>query len=220
MDPARFQTKKSVDDTTVNQLAPPPDSCWVLTSREAPFAIKAASDSWHALWKFPKKEAIGCPIHILQGKGTNAVAAKGLMARLRADGVSATARCTNPTKCGELRSHDLLILAHGSDLLAISANITPTHVLSAEQQADDAQVIPSRPSDQLMRGIIRDVEAATGKAAAPPGDNSPPVQPDAMTAAHSASTEVQTGHVAQWASTSTHLDGDMGNYEIDGYPAV
>jgi hypothetical protein len=159
-----LQPKEPVDEDD-NLLSPPPDSCWVLTDSKG--LIVMASDSWHTLWKFPQNETLGRNVNILQGAGTNTVAAKGLMARLNADWLSATARCTNPTKCGELHSHDLLILRVrmtqcGSDqsvFLAISSNIARTQRLSDEQQEKDAQVIPADPPDPLVKQALADFEA-------------------------------------------------------------
>ena len=137
-----------------------PESCWVLTTHKPPFTIIATSDSWHKLWKFTKEETIGGSINILQGEGTNVVAAKALMARQKADGISATARCTNPMKCGELMSHDLLLTAPGCGLLlGISCNITPTQELSDEQRAQDAQAVPAVPAKLLVQEALRDVTA-------------------------------------------------------------
>ena len=135
-----------------------PESCWVLTTHKHPFTIIAASDSWHTLWKFPKEESIGGSIDILQGEGTNVAAAKGLMARQKADGVSATARCTNATKCGKLLSHDLLLTAPGCGLLlGISCNIAPTQKLSEEQRAQQAEATPAGPADRLVQEALRDI---------------------------------------------------------------
>lgn len=150
--------------------AAPPDSCWVITSREAPFVIKAASASWHALWKHPKEESIGKAVTLLQADGANAAAAKGLMTRFREDGSVATARCTNPTKHGELRSHDLLLMSHEAGLLGISTSIVSTEQpLSAQQQAEDAQIIPERPCDDFMQAVLRDVDGQLQAAMPPAG---------------------------------------------------
>ena len=135
-----------------------PDSCWVLTSRDRPFEIKMASDSWHALWRFPSDEAVGKPMAILQAEGSNAAASKGLMCRFRADGSAATARCTNVTKDGELRSHDLLLVSHVAGLLGISTNIvTLEQPLSEQQQAQDALIVPLPASKRTIGAILRDV---------------------------------------------------------------
>ena len=142
----------------VTSDAPPgglPKECWVVTSRAPPFTIKAASDSWHALWGFSKEETIGAPISILNGEGSNASAGRNLMARLQMDGFSATARCTNTDKSGRLHTHNLLLLTHKAGLLGISTEIETNDAPSSRETHEaNALLVPGVPGDDTMRSIL------------------------------------------------------------------
>ena len=121
----------------------PPNDCWVLTSREPPFKIKCASESWTQLWGFSCEDAIGTPVSILNGPGSNAAAAAGLMQRFKAHGSIATARCTNATKGGRLHTHSLTLMDHPSGLLGISTDILHDAPSSPEIDRHNAELVPA-----------------------------------------------------------------------------
>lgn len=130
-------------------------TCWVLTDSHWPHKIKAASDTWHCLWKYAREETINQPISILQ-KDANEFASSMLMRRFHQNAQNGT-HCTNSNKFGQLYSHVAYIIKHPSGLLAISTEISPRKHLRKHEKFADAHTLHPHLTDMAITSVLNEV---------------------------------------------------------------
>ena len=92
----------------------PDDVCWVLTTCNPPFVVRAASPLWYATWGWRAQEIVGkASTAILDGPGTDTIASEAMMhAFFEGPDRRVSARLTNLTKGAQLRVHDFLLVRH------------------------------------------------------------------------------------------------------------
>lgn len=146
------------DDVQIDlaSTCPADDVCWVLTTSNPPFIIRAASPMWHKTWGWHAQEIIGkASTAILDGPGADTIASDAMMHDFfRGPERRASARLTNLTKGGaELRVHDFLLVKHPAGLLGISQNVRPADLASAA-------TAPIHWEEPLVQSVLRDATRA------------------------------------------------------------
>eukprot|EP00966_Prymnesium_polylepis_P120158 2776601-Prymnesium_polylepis.1 len=100
-----------------------------MTAAEPPFTILSASPGWHRLWGFSPADIAGKSTSILNGLGYDAAAGVRVRESYIATG-SASHRCRNTSKSGQVFSHDLQLTQFVGSCLAVSTNVTPEPALT------------------------------------------------------------------------------------------
>jgi len=136
-----------------------PTECWVLTSADAPYIIKEASPSWHALWQFSERESVGKPISkVLNGPRSDRKAgAEAVLCYVR-DGHAKT-NCINQRKDGTVVRHKLELEKVQDGILGTSRGITlQLSVRDLEVFHDGLPVCPPTASTLKRTATGRDRE--------------------------------------------------------------
>lgn len=133
--------------TTINE-------CWVLTSTDAPYFIKDASDTWFCLWGYSPAEAIGKPIDIINGPGYDSISARAVLS------TPGTVRCRNTAKSGAVFEHSLTVTSEADGLLGTSKDITSVARMGARDVEVFDDDMPSAPVPVVCtrRNSMRDEE--------------------------------------------------------------
>jgi len=142
----------------------PDDVCWVLTTCNPPFVVRAASPMWYATWGWHAQEIVGkASTAILDGPGSDTMASEAMMHEFF-DGPErrVSARLTNLTKEAQLRVHDFFLVRHPAGLLGISQNIRPGDIATAAAS-------PIQWEEPLVQLVMRAASrACTNAALVPP----------------------------------------------------
>ena len=133
-------------------------TCRVLTESCWPHKIKAASHSWHCLWKYSKESTINQPISML--KDANEFASSMLMRRFYQHAQTGT-QCANLDKFGQLYSHVVFIIKHSSGLLAISTEILPIESLKQHEKYACAHTQHPFITNTAMSTVLKEVARHT-----------------------------------------------------------